>query len=102
MNVIVPVAILNVETQNANDNLADSLTSATESNSSFIGSLIKEVCNRGVACSLLKLGSLEKTVIASLFYSGLHSGSPFLSKKGHILSFPNMTYDIIFSTKNGA
>ena len=26
----------------------------------------KEVCNGGVACSLLKLGSLEKTVIASL------------------------------------
>jgi hypothetical protein len=35
----------------------------------------KEGCNRGVACSLLKLGSLEKTVIASLFHSGLHSGS---------------------------
>jgi hypothetical protein len=33
----------------------------------------KEVCNRGVACSLLKLGSLEKTVIASLFPSGLHT-----------------------------
>jgi len=32
----------------------------------------KEVCNGGVACSLLKLGSLEKTVIASLFHSGLH------------------------------
>ena len=37
--------------------------------------LNKEGCNRGVACSLLKLGSLEKTVIASLFHSGLHSGS---------------------------
>ena len=37
-------------------------------------SLLK-LCNRGVACSLLKLGSLEKTVIASLFHSGLHSGS---------------------------
>ena len=36
---------------------------------------IKDGCNRGVACSLLKLGSLEKTVIASLFHSGLHSGS---------------------------
>ena len=35
----------------------------------------KEGCNRGVACSLLKLGSLEKTVKASLFLSGLHSGS---------------------------
>jgi hypothetical protein len=28
----------------------------------------KEVCNGGVACCLLKLGSLEKTVIASLFH----------------------------------
>ena len=35
----------------------------------------KEGYNRGVACSLLKLGSLEKTIIASLFHSGLHSGS---------------------------
>ena len=41
----------------------------------------KEVCNGGVACSLLKLESLEKTVIASLFHSGLHSGSPFFVKK---------------------
>ena len=32
----------------------------------------KEVCNGGVACSLLKLGSLEKTVTASPFHSGLH------------------------------
>ena len=38
----------------------------------------KEVCNGGVACSLLKLESLEKTVIASLFRSGLHSGTIFL------------------------
>ena len=41
----------------------------------------KEVCNGGVTCSLLKLGSLEKTVIASLFHSGLHSGTIFLWKK---------------------
>ena len=41
----------------------------------------KEVCNGGVACSLLKLGSLEKTVIASLFHSGLHSGK----KRCHML-----------------
>jgi hypothetical protein len=40
----------------------------------------KEGCNRGVACSLLKLGSLEKTVIASLFHSGLHSGSTVRSR----------------------
>ena len=32
---------------------------------------IKEGCNRGVACSLLKLGSLEKTVIASLLIFSL-------------------------------
>ena len=41
----------------------------------------KEVCNGGVACSLLKLGSLEKTVIASLFHSGLHLSSPFFVEK---------------------
>ena len=41
----------------------------------------KEVCNGGVACSLLKLGSLEKTVTASLFHSGLHSCSPFFVEK---------------------
>ena len=41
----------------------------------------KEVCNGGVACSLLKLGSLEKTVIAYLFHSGLHSSSPFFVEK---------------------
>ena len=41
----------------------------------------KEVCNGGVACSLLKLGSLEKTVIASLFHSGLHSSSLFFVEK---------------------
>ena len=41
----------------------------------------KEVCNRGVACSLLKLGSLEKTVIASLLHSGLHSGTIFFVEK---------------------
>ena len=40
----------------------------------------KEVCNEGVACSLLKLGSLEKTAIASLFHSGLHSGTIFCGR----------------------
>ena len=40
----------------------------------------KEVCNGGVACSLLKLGSLEKTVIASLLHSGLQSGSTVRSR----------------------
>ena len=47
----------------------------------------KEVCNRGVACSLLKLGSLEKTIIASLFHSGFHSGTIFLWKKRCHMSF---------------
>ena len=47
----------------------------------FLEYLGKEVCNRGVACSLLKLGSLGKTFIASLFHSGLHSGTIFLWKK---------------------
>ena len=42
---------------------------------------IKEVCNGGVACSLLKLRNLEKTVTASLFHSGLHSSSLFFVKK---------------------
>ena len=41
----------------------------------------KKVCNGGVTCSLLKLGSLEKTVIGSLFHSGVHSGTIFLWKK---------------------
>ena len=45
----------------------------------FLGA--KEVCNGGVACSLLKLVSLEKTVTGSLFHSGLHSGTIFLWKK---------------------
>ena len=41
----------------------------------------KEVCNGGVACNLLKLGSLEKTGIESLFHSGLHSGTIFFVEK---------------------
>ena len=61
----------------------------------------KEVCNGGVACSLLKLGSLEKTIIASLFhiffvektmsrYSGERQAMPFFDKKGpKIFMMPN-------------
>ena len=42
----------------------------------------KEGCNwRHGLSAAIKLGSLEKTVIASLFHSGLHSGSPFFVKK---------------------
>ena len=55
----------------------------------------KEVCNRGVACSLLKLGSLEKTIIASLFHSGLHSGTIFCGKIGvicHIRERQDMSF----------
>ena len=60
----------------------------------------KEVCNGGVACSLLKLGSLEKTVIASLFHSGLHSGTIFLWKKRcHICIFLGNDRICRFSTK---
>ena len=44
----------------------------------------KEVCNRGVACSLLKLGILEKNVIASLFHSGLYSGIFLWEKRCHM------------------
>ena len=36
-----------------------------------------------LAVCLLKLGSLEKTVTASLFHSGLHSSSPFFFRKNH-------------------
>ena len=52
---------------------------------SWFNLMSKEVCNRGVACSLLKLGSLEKTVTASLFHSGLHSSSPFFVEKTTLL-----------------
>ena len=40
----------------------------------------KEVCNGVVACSLLKLGRLEKTVIASLFHSDFTRASFFYGK----------------------
>ena len=56
----------------------------------------KEVCNGGVACSLLKLGSLKKTVIASLFHSGLHSGIIFLWKKRCHMLFWGTTGYVVF------
>jgi len=60
----------------------------------------KEVCNGGVACSLLKLGSLEKTVIAFLFHSGLHSGTIFLWKKRcHMLFWGTTGYAILWQKK---
>jgi hypothetical protein len=60
----------------------------------------KEVCNGGVACSFLKLGSLEKTVIASLFYSGLHSGTIFLGKKQcHMLIWGMTGYAVFLTNK---
>ena len=55
----------------------------------------KEGCNKGVAYSHLKLGSLEKTVIASLFHSGLHSGSiKFCGKNNVICSSSSSRYSI--------
>ena len=43
---------------------------------------VREGCNRGHGFSAaIKLGSLLKTVIASLFHSGLHLGIIFLTKK---------------------
>ena len=45
------------------------------------GTISKEGCNKGHGSSAaIKLGSLEKTVIASLFHSGLHSGTIFFGK----------------------
>ena len=42
----------------------------------------KEGCNRGHGLSAaIKLGSLEETVIASLFHSGLQSGTIFFVEK---------------------
>ena len=56
----------------------------------------KEVCNGGVvACSLLKLGSLEKTIIASLFHSSLHLGTIFCGKNDvicHIRERQDMSF----------
>ena len=56
----------------------------------------KEVCNRGVACSLLKLGSLEITVIASLFQSGLHS---FLCGKNNVIRYSREQQVMLFFDK---
>ena len=46
----------------------------------------REGCNRGHGFSAaIKLGSLLKTVIASLIHSGLHSGTVFCEKNDDIL-----------------
>ena len=58
----------------------------------------KEVCNRGVACSLLKLGSLERTVIASLFHSGLHPGTIFCGKND-VISYSRERQVMLFFDK---
>ena len=52
-----------------------------------------------MACSLLKLGSLEKTVIASQFLSGLHSGTIFLWIKQCHMSFWGATGYAVFWKK---
>ena len=45
----------------------------------------REGCNRGHGFSAaIKLGSLLKTVIASLIHSGLHSGTIFFGKNNVI------------------
>ena len=59
----------------------------------------KEVCNGGVAYIFLKLGSLKKTAIASLFHSGLHSGTIFLWKKQCYMLFWGTTGYAVFLTK---
>ena len=48
----------------------------------FIGWSTRDCCNweHGLSAAI-KLGNLEKTVIASLFHSGLHSGTIYLWKK---------------------
>ena len=72
-------------------------------NFNFPGLQIKEVCNRGMACSLLKLGSLEKNIIASLFHSGLLSDTIFCEKNDVICHFRERQYMSIFwekKTKN--
>ena len=61
----------------------------------------KEVCNGGVACCLLKPGSLEKTIIASLFHSGSHSGTIFLWKKRcHMLFWGTTGYAVFWAKKD--
>ena len=59
----------------------------------------KEVCNGGVACSLLKLGSLEKTIISSLFHSGLLPGTIFCGKKDAICYFREQQVMLFFDKK---
>ena len=67
--------------------LRDSFDPIVKYTEIFDGSTSKEVCNVVVACSLLKLGSLKETFIASLFHSGLHSGSIFCGKNDVIWYF---------------
>ena len=60
----------------------------------------KEGCNWGHGLSAaIKLGSLEKTVIASLFHSGLHSGTIFLWKKRCHMLFWGTTGYAVFRQK---
>ena len=59
---------------------------------------VKEVYNGGVACSLLKLECLEKTVIASLFHSGLHPGTIFCGKND-VISYSRERQVMLFFDK---
>ena len=57
-------------------------------------------CNRGHGLSAaIKLGSLEKTIIASLFHSGLHSATIFLWKKQCHMLFWGTTGYVSFDKK---
>ena len=49
--------------------------------------LVKEVCNGGVACSCLQLGSLEKTVRASLIALWFVLRQPFFCRKYDVTSY---------------
>ena len=49
--------------------------------------LVRKVVIEGIFSAAIKLGSLEKTVIASLFHSSLHSGTIFCGKNDDICYF---------------
>ena len=57
-----------------------------------------EVCNGGVASSLLKLGSLEKTVIASLFHF-VCTQTPFFCGKNDVICYFGEQQVILFFDK---
>ena len=54
---------------------------------------------RKVPSAAIKLGSLEKTVIASLFLSGLHSGTIFCGKNDAICYSRERQFMLFFDKK---